>query len=396
MKSSFIEKVIARLDNLSKQQVEVVVERLAKEKGFLEQVMESLQEGVILFDSSGVAVFINSAAESMFGLQEQSCIGKSIMEFLPGFDWSSFSIDRDNVVSQDLEVLYPERLVLNVYSAPIKDPIEGGKSGSPSRVLLLRDITSQHDESKQTLESEKFNVLTMLAAGVAHEIGNPLNSLGIQLQLLDRKLSKVDDDKAEGMQRHITKARKEIGRLDNILKDFLHAIRPTIPNRERVDLNYIVAQTTEGMEDELVARKTQVRLLLSDSIPFLFLDEGQIHQALYNIIRNGSQSMPASGGELTIETKVTEYVVILSVQDYGSGISPEQMGRIYEPFQSTKKGDGTGLGLLIARRIIREHGGELKIESVLDEGTCVSLIFTRQDQKVKLLSESNNCIDLEN
>lgn len=395
VKSSFIDKVLARLDNLSSRQVEVVVDRLAREKGLLEQVLESLQEGVILFDSDGITMFINQAAESMFGLGEQSCIGKSLAELLPGLDWSKFSPDEASVVSQDLEVLYPEKRTLNIYSAPIRDAISAEEVMEVSgRVLLIRDITVLREETEQSIESERFNALTLLAAGVAHEIGNPLNSLGIQLQLLKRKLNAVQGEEGDKMKSHLESAQAEIERLDSILKDFLHAIRPRKPKRAANDLNAILTKTVNGMEGELAGRKTQIRLNLSTNVAELSLDEGQIRQALYNVIRNASQSMSAEGGEISILTKVTEFEVSLHVKDQGGGISPEEMGRIYEPFQSSKKEAGTGLGLLIVRRIIREHGGEMKIESEEGEGTTVSFFFPRHDQRVKLLGKSDDLIEL--
>jgi len=374
--------------------VEIVVDRLAREKGLLEQVLEALEEGVILFDVSGVMMFINNAAEGMFGLRDQTCVGKSLDELLPGLDWNSFSGEGESVVSRDIEVLYPERRVLNIYSAPIKDTIdlEGDEEVMAGRVLLIRDITSQLEENEQSLESERFNALTLLAAGVAHEIGNPLNSLGIQLQLLRRKLTKLDND---DLINHVDRAQREAERLDLILKDFLHAVRPSQPKRENADLNDILNLTLQGMEEELSARNTQLVLDCTESLPQLQLDKGQIRQALYNVIRNASQSTSAKGGEVSIITRVSDYDVSLTVSDNGQGISPEEMGRIYEPFRSGKKEEGTGLGLLIVRRILREHGAEIKIESEISEGTSVTLVFPRLDQRVKLLGVNEELIDVE-
>ncbi len=392
---SFIDKVLKHLDNLSSDQVEVVVDRLVKEKGLLQQVLEALQEGVILFDQLGYTLFINQAAERMFGLRDQTYIGKSLGELLPGLDWASFVPEDESVVSQDLEVSYPEKRLLNIYSAPIKDPLQKEErmrdDDAAGRVLLIRDVTSQVEETEQSLESERFNALTLLAAGVAHEIGNPLNSLGIQLQLLNRKLSKLDE--AEGLQKHIHKAQAEIERLDYILKDFLHAIRPTKPERIQMCMNDLIRLTVEGMEEELASRQTQVWLEFSDEMPELSLDKGQMRQALYNVIRNASQAMSASGGEIRISTSVTEFEVCVRVEDKGKGISPEEMGRIYEPFRSSKKEDGTGLGMLIVRRIIREHGGEIKIESEIDEGTSVCFYFPRHDRRIKLLGQADDLIE---
>lgn len=395
MKSSFIDKILSRLENLSHQQVEVLVDKLAREKGLLEQILEALQEGVILFDLKGVTMFMNQAAERLFGLQEQNCTGKSLNELLVGIDLERFAPDEASVVSQDLEILYPERRLLNIYSAPIRETIALEKESSKAgRVLLIRDITSQQEETEQFLESERFNALSLLAAGVAHEIGNPLNSLGIQLQLLRRKLNNLTHSEGQKMREHVEKAQQEISRLDHILKDFLHAIRPSEPKREPEDLHLILRETITGLEEELTKRKTKIRLSIASSMPQLLLDKGKIRQALYNVIRNASQSMSANGGEIIIITQVTEFEIQLQVKDSGSGIAPEDMGRLYEPFHTQKKGTGTGLGLLIVRRIIREHGGDIKIESKLGEGTKVSFFFPRHDQKAKLLAHPSEWIEV--
>jgi len=121
------------------------------------------------------------------------------------------------------------------------------------------------------------------------------------------------------------------------------------------------------------------------------LDGNQIKQALYNLIKNAFQSLPASGGLIEISTKVTDYEMTLTIRDHGSGISPEIMGSLFEPFHSTKS-TGSGLGLLIVRRIMREHGGNIEIESEEGKGTSVILYFPRQHKNVHLLEDSQSSI----
>lgn len=157
----------------------------------------------------------------------------------------------------------------------------------------------------------------------------------------------------------------------------------------------LLSDTLSLLAPELEERCVQVSLELAENVPLLTLDKSQIKQALYNLIKNAFQALPASGGRIDILSHVSDYEVTLTIRDHGSGISPEVMGSIFEPYSSSKK-SGTGLGLLIVRRIIREHGGEIEIDSQTEEGTTVTISIPRQDKNVRLLKdESSHVIDLE-
>jgi signal transduction histidine kinase len=270
---------------------------------------------------------------------------------------------------------------LNFYLAPIDG---GGEGEAAGYVMLLRDLTSSRAEAQMTLESERLNALTLLAAGVAHEIGNPLNSLDIHLQLLGRKLRKLPPGDRKPLEEHLATARGEIQRLDIILKQFLQAVRPTVPRRERQDLHAILHETLRLLEPELTSRKIRVELDLADPLPAAEIDGGQFQQVFYNLLRNAYQALPANGGLMSIRTRVNDYEFTISIEDNGSGISPEHMGAIFEPYRTTKS-SGSGLGLLIVRRIIREHGGEISLESEHGEGTRVIIHLPRGERTARLL-----------
>jgi two-component system, sporulation sensor kinase E len=253
--------------------------------------------------------------------------------------------------------------------------------------MLVRDVTRSRQEAEKEMESEKLNALTLLAAGVAHEIGNPLNSLSLHLQLLERRIRDLPKDDQKPLTDHLGTARTEIGRLDTILKQFLQAMRPTNPEREATELHKILEESLLALSPELESREIPVKLDFALDLPSLDLDPTQIKQALYNVIRNAYQAVDQGEGEIFIQTHVTDYEVRLSISDNGSGISPEAMGAMFEPFKTTKV-EGTGLGMLIVRRILREHGGELEVESEESVGTKVTLCFPRTDKRVRLLEDS--------
>jgi PAS domain S-box-containing protein len=387
MKSGFLEKLLARLDRIDPAEAQQLLSRLIREKGFLEQVFEALHEGVIVMDEAGRVTFMNGAAQKFFGLNE-AVVGQVLTGQIPGLDWESLAKPK-KTVSRDLEVFYPENRFLNFYLAPIDTPLPEGNLGW---VMLVRDQTRSRREAEDHLESERLNALTLLAAGVAHEIGNPLNSLDIHLQLIERKLRKLPGPHRESLEQHVETARREIQRLDTILKQFLQAIRPTTPDREPCDFHQILRDTLNLLEPELSSRDIRVQLDLDPHPPQLDLDAGQFQQVFYNLIRNAYQAIRGADGTIAIESTHNDYEIRISIRDNGSGISPEQMGSLFEPYRTTKQA-GTGLGLLIVRRVIREHGGEIEIESEPDVGTSIHILLPRGPKPVRLLESSVIDID---
>ncbi len=391
VKSGFLEKLVARLDRVVPGDVQQIVTRLIREKGFLEKVFEALHEGVIILDPEGVIGFLNHAACQFFGLDPERASGEVISSQIRGLDWAALG-KPGKTISRDLEVFYPENRYLNFYLAPI----DGEEIGDPlGYVMLIRDLTTTRQEAEETLESERLNALTLLAAGVAHEIGNPLNSLDIHLQLLGRKLRKLPSGDRAPLEENLGTAREEIRRLDSILKQFLHAVRPTTPHRERRDIHALIRDSLRLLEPELAARKISVELDFAEAMPPALLDPGQFQQVFYNLIRNGYQAIARNDGRITIRTRVNDYEYKIVIEDNGTGISPEHMGALFEPYRTTKS-SGTGLGLLIVRRIVREHGGDITLESEADEGTRVLIHLPRAERTVRLLGapEPDVVIDL--
>ncbi len=254
--------------------------------------------------------------------------------------------------------------------------------------IILRDITQYRRETQETIESERFSALTLLAAGVAHEIGNPLNSLDIHLQLMERRVRKLPSRSRGEFEESINVARQEVKRLDHIITQFLRAIRPQPLTLRPESLNAIVDESVSFLQAEIRDRDILVEVDLDRSLPTLSVDRDQIKQAFYNIIRNAFQAMK-TGGILRIRSGADETHQFISFADSGGGIAPENITRVFEPYFTTKQ-SGSGLGLLIVRRIVRAHGGEVIIESAPGQGLTVTIRLPSGDRRVRFLEQGSD------
>jgi len=413
MKAGFLEKLIERLGRIGPEEVQNYFLRLAQEKGFLETVFNAIQEGIIVTDSKGRITYLNDAACGLFGLEAAEAIGKPLDERVRGSDWESLT-KSPGPVSHDMEIFYPQNRFINFYIVPLlmehRESVhvtthlrgvqeETGQPpsqsfGAPGRpvagsgeqvghVMILRDITKSRRTAQQTIESERLNALTLLAAGVAHEIGNPLNSLHIHLQLMERSVQKLHGEAKAELQQSIDIARSEVNRLDSIVTQFLRAIRPSRPQLRPESLNTIIEEAVRFFTPEIQDRDMTVKQELRSDLPLLQLDRDQMKQAFYNVIKNSLEAMKRHG-TLHIRTDMDNTNVIVSFVDTGSGMSAGNLSRVFEPYFTTKP-TGTGLGLLIVRRIVREHGGELSIESNEGEGLTLTIGLPYIERRIRML-----------
>ena len=376
MKQDTIDKLVTRLDHLSPEELRSVFMRLVSDKGLLQDVFDALRDGIILFDAGGHARFANKAAAAIYARPLRELL-RTPFETLTGGTCRWEDLCNSGIaITRDLQVNYPEPRHYHFHMSPI--------AGGTEYLLLVRDDTEIRTQGEETAEAEQMNLLSYMASAVAHEIGNPLNSLGLNLQLLQRKLAKLPENTQTGLAPLLDSALQETQRLDTLLHQFLHSMRPTRLQRETVNLNELIERVLETLDPEIAPRGISVHVELSESLPELSADATQLFQVFYNLIRNAYQSIPGDEGGIYIQTAYNDNDVRVVISDTGTGISHEVMGSMYEPFRTTKR-KGNGLGLLIVRRIIKDHAGTLAFASKEGTGTTVTLTLPRADRVVRLL-----------
>ena len=384
-----LDRVLGRLDDLDEVNLGILVQRLARERKLLETVFDVIRDGVLVLDEKGFLTYSNQQGRNLIGLKDNHSEKINIRKASPEIA-RALGMDRTNdsypeVVVREMQISYPELRQLRIYAVPIErsgtQEAEGDKA---SLAVVMTDFTEELDDLNAKIESEKVSSIMDLAAGVAHELGNPLNSINIHLQLLQRNLKGMEQDTKT--QKSLHSCIKEVKRLDGIISHFLKAIRPSDPDFKKINLLKIVEETVLLREKELNAKKISVRMEAGVREPMIHADAEQIKQVFFNVIGNAVDAVGESS-TIRIVTGIDDHYVFAKIVDQGSGIKKEDISRVFEPYFTTKK-SGHGIGMMIVHRIMRDHRGEVGIDSKEGSGTIVTLNFPRKSARRTLLESA--------
>ncbi|KAB2644125.1 MAG: ATP-binding protein [Verrucomicrobiota bacterium] len=386
-KNTSLDRVLGRLDSLDSVNLANLVQRLARERGLFEEIFNTLQEGVLVIDPEGTIEYANESAHSLIGVSEDDLEGGILWKFLPGLRPSmGTAMEPEDggspvIASREFELTYPKPRTLRLYMVPFR---AGTREVKRRYVVILSDITRDKEATGQRIEDERTSSILLLAGGVAHELGNPLNSLTIHLQLMERKLKKLKaNSESDSIAESVKICRDEVQRLDGIIKNFLEAIRPQVPDLSETNLADVLSEVLKVQKQEIADRGIVIEAEASASLPVVMADKNQIKQVFFNLTKNAMEAMQP-GGKLRIRSGIDDESVYLLIGDSGTGIKQDDLVKLFQPYHTTKTG-GHGLGLMIVQRIMRAHGGQVGIESKEGVGTVVTLQFPRKDKRVRML-----------
>ena len=394
-KTSPLDKILGRLDQLDADNLAILVQRLARERSLLETVFNTLREGILIMSPQGLIEYANQSAASLLAFELKE-VGKLIFWQLVPELMRTLPISEEGVylgewsASREIHINYPELRCIRLYlvpfdySEPAQDQLQ-----HHAFAAILNDITQEKRSTEEAIESEKIDSLFQLAGGVAHELGNPLNSLTIHLQLLQRQIAKECSEEEGKVKKSLNVCLREVERLDGIISHFLEAVRPQHPDFKDVDLIAALEDVLELQGQELSDAGIKVDVAIMDSPPvppIISGDWNQIKQVYFNLLKNARQAMEG-GGTIKVEAHSDDKFVYIVIADTGSGIDKENLRKIFDPYFTTKL-KGHGLGMMIVMRIMNDHQARIGVDSDPGVGTVITLQFPKKHQNIPKLQTS--------
>lgn len=409
---SFAGKVLSRLDRLDREQIENFVQGQLREQRTLEAALDLIGDGVVVVDPAGKISFLNVAAREILSIgSARRCVGEHwrrlvntdelspLRELLEQADAVRASLNREPVLLRSPRALTLEVSVFHLDEDDVRRSprsqfarMKTRASVEHPRVWILHD-TGDRERTRDASDRERsVEFLTTLTAGLAHEIRNPLNSLGIHASVLRAGLREVARDPAAAdvsrLQRSTEVFQEELSRLGEIVKQFLIAARPVRLDRRPTRLGDLLEAVAELLRPECAQRKITLTLETDPDLPPVPVDAGQLRQVVLNLAKNAVEAIPAGDpGRVTLRCALARDHALITVTDTGIGIKPEDKVKIFEPYYTTKE-NGSGLGLMVVWRIVRAHGGALAIDSAPGRGTTFSLALPLDARPIRLLENS--------
>lgn len=377
----FLERAMDKVPRMNEESIRGLLRLLADENDRLDAVLDSMMDGIVVCDDEYVPILVNKSAERLLPLSQTELFDEPL--------WYSI---RDEELSAFFEMALPgkESIIDREFALDMKSstrilaisvtPLVRGKKISGT-LIHVEETTDKRRREARLRRAESLASLTTLAAGVAHEIKNPLGSISIHVQLM-RKSLKGKADKP--LIRYLDIVNEEIERLNRIVVDFLFAVRPMDIAPINDDPKTLLRELAEFMRVEVENAGIELRVEYGKDIPLVPFDKRYMKQALLNLVKNAVAAMP-KGGTLSLSIHATNDELKLVVQDSGTGIPEDKLGKIFEPYYTTKE-NGTGLGLTLTYKIIKEHGGDVTVQSRQGQGSTFTITIPIPQKNHKMIT----------
>ena len=378
--SNFYKCALKKLDKLTLEQCRQLLISASTEMRLFQTVLDSIPMGILVCNEKHSLVMANKFARRLLPIVFRD--GISLWSAVQDERIVAFLKDKltnsEKVMEQEVDIkLHGQNRLLSFSVVPLV--WDRRVTGS---LVYVEDITEKRKGESRLRRAENLASLTTLAAGVAHEIKNPLGSISIHLQLMQKSLDKKADPSL--VEKCFKVLNEEVDKLNRIVVDFLFAVRPIGLELREGDINALISDLTDFVRMELEQSNVRCFLELDENIPPFLMDERFMKHVMLNLIKNAQFAMP-KGGLLTIATKKLDNDIHISVCDTGMGIKDENLSKIFEPYFTTRE-SGTGLGLTTVYKIIREHRGEISVDSREGEGTNFEIILPLPQKEPRLIA----------
>lgn len=381
--NQFFDKILQNFDKVSDIEKKKVFKRLTTLLYSRNMIIENLEEGIIAIDNKGIIQEINKKACFLFSIPRNS-EGKPLSKYMHNNDIGKSILEFITINDSETKLLKDNERILQITILPI------GDSGRIIGTLIKAfDITKTYESTQKLKRAEQLASLTTLAAGVAHEIKNPLGSISIYVQLIEKIIKKNMDNDCQcykDFKEYSDIIKEEIGRLEETINSFLFSVRKLELDIEDVNINELILSTVSFLKYEIEQNGVRIDIKFDKDNLILKLDAKYIKQALINIIQNAIDAMTDNTDdkkkEIYIKLKTMDNYAVINIKDTGIGMKDETLNKIFEPYFTTKR-HGTGLGLTNVVRIIEAHNGNVAIESEYGKGSefIIKLPIQQENQK---------------
>ena len=386
--NQFFDKFLKNFDKVSDNEKKRIFERLSDLCYSQNTIIENLEEGIISIDINGIIQGINKKACFLFSIP-RNCDNEPLSKYLSETETGKIILELIKENDSDTKLLKDDdnKRILQINIFPL------GESGRIIGTLIKAfDITQTYENSQKLKRAEQLASLTTLAAGVAHEIKNPLGSISIYIQLIEKIIKKNIDNSSQcfsELKDYCAIIKEEIGRLEDTINSFLFSVRKLELNLEETNINSLILSTIDFLKYEIENNNINMEIKFDRDNLIMRIDERYIKQSLINIIQNAIDSILEKSEknykkEIQIKLKTVDNFALITIKDNGIGIKEETLPKIFEPYFTTKR-HGTGLGLTNVARIIEAHNGNINIESEYGKGTKVIIKLPLMQENQKFL-----------